>query len=391
MESRPHNSISPLIGSCVLILLYALLKTEAFEWIVFIIPVSAASHMIAHKGIYGNLFHSVVAVLLGLTIFISFRIYLCLALLSLFALKYNSNYIPKSIHPRLLIERNLGSFIYISFGAVKLVLFSVNLDYAHYSDPTNYYSLTTFFYLILTLGFFDQILIESKRNYDTLKSEVATREKNWTNNVMTLLSHNIRTPITSLGNRVDIIKIKKSAGIEISEDDIEGLADDRERVNSIVHSLLSKSSRSIISSKDAPESSILETLNDYVDRVKILKPEGFDFNLSSNDKIALDLALESVISNSEKYGASLIQISLGTNDKEVLLTISDDGEGMDEETLERYGTPFNTTKSKNGGSGLGVYFALQLVKEAGWQWSVESELGKGTTVTIAIQKQLLVL
>lgn len=391
MENRPVNLTIPLIGSCVLILFYALFKQEAFEWVVLIIPFSIASHIISLKSNLGNLVHMGGATLIGLTIFLSFPIYICLTLFTLLGLKFNSNYAPASIQPRLLIDRNLSPFIFVSLAVVKFVLFSMHLDYSHYEHLLSNPSLITFLMLFLTIGYFEQILIESKRNYDTLKSTVATKEKNWTNNVMTLLSHNIRTPIASLGNRVDIIKLKKNAGIEISDDDIEGLIEDRERVNSIVHSLLSKSSRNIISSKDTSESSISEALNDYVDRVKILKPEGIDFNLSSNDIIALDLALESIISNSEKYGASQIQIALDTHDNEVSITISDDGEGMDDVTLERYGTPFNSSKSKNGGSGLGVYFALQLVKEAGWQWSVDSEHGKGTTVTIRIPKILLVL
>jgi signal transduction histidine kinase len=240
-------------------------------------------------------------------------------------------------------------------------------------------------------GYFETIVSGSMKNYDSLKSVVAEGEKNWTNNVMTLLSHNIRTPIASMGNRVDIIKLKSSNGIQISKEDIDALALDRDRVNTIVHGLLSKSSRSIIAAEKSQEVSIYQTLHDYRDRVKILIPVGIDFNLGANDTIALDLALESIISNSEKYGASLVQVSLQANDKEISIQISDDGEGMDAETLKQYGTPFNSTKSKEGGTGLGVYFALQLIKEAGWRWSVESELRKGTSVTINIPKGRLVL
>ncbi len=390
MENRLRKLTISLIGSCALILLYALYESEAFAWVVLIIPVSITSHMIALRSNYGNLVHTVAAILLGLIIFISFSGYLCAALLSLFAVKFNFNYRPSSVHPRLLIDRSLGPLIFTLLLVVKFVLIWMNISYAHYEDNMSNESII-FWSSIISLGFFHHIIVESKRNYNHLKYELATKEKNWTNNVMTLLSHNIRTPIASMGNRVDIIKLKKSEGIAISEEDIESLVDDRERINSIVHGLLSKSSRNIISSKNVSELSINQAINEYADRVKITKPEGIDFNLSSNDKIALDLALESVISNSEKYGASHIQITLRDNENEVSISVIDNGEGMNSETLERYGTPFNSSQSKKGGSGLGVYFALQLVKDAGWQWSAESSLGKGTTVTFSIPKQLLVL
>ena len=56
---------------------------------------------------------------------------------------------------------------------------------------------------------------------------------------------------------------------------------------------------------------------------------------------------------------------------------------MDEQALERYGTPFNTTSSKV----LGVYFSLRLIKDAG---SVESEPNLGTTVHIIIPKTSII-
>lgn len=390
MESKKTSYIEFFVV-CVLTSLYVLFAGKAFQWGILFMPLAISAKIITKENQENNLITIAASTFVGIIAFVTLSTTLSIIALSLLSLRTIAYYNPKSTHPRLLKDRDLSPFILISLVAAKIVLSLMNIEFGHYQTLQNNPNLALFLLCICLVLALIIALDQTNKAYNPLKTNVATKEKNWTNNVMTLLSHNIRTPIASLGNRVDIIKLKKSAGIEISEDDIEGLTDDRERVNSIVHSLLSKSSRSIIATKDTPESSINEALNDYVDRVKILKPEGIDFNLSSNDKIALNLALESVISNSEKYGASLIQISLETKDKEVLLTISDDGEGMDEETLERYGTPFNSAKSKNGGSGLGVYFALQLVKEAGWQWSVESELGKGTTVTIGIPKQLLIL
>lgn len=42
----------------------------------------------------------------------------------------------------------------------------------------------------------------------------------------------------------------------------------------------------------------------------------------------------------------------------------DDGEGMLDGTLKSHYTSFNSSKSKNGGPELEVYFALQLIREA---------------------------
>lgn len=391
MESKRINLLIPLIGSSALILSYALIKPDSFEWITLFVPFTIGSKMLHEKSDHGSFISLVFSSIAALLVFVSFKTFLSLSILALMSLRANHYYQPDSISPRLLQKRNMSPFIFVSFAIVKLLLHILEVEFAYYHEIAAYPIVENLFLVSITIALFLIILRESQKKYETLRTRVATSEKNWTNNVMTLLSHNIRTPIASMGNRVDIIKLKSSNGIQISKEDIDALALDRDRVNTIVHGLLSKSSRSIIAAEKSQEVSIYQTLHDYRDRVKILIPEGIDFNLGANDTIALDLALESIISNSEKYGASLVQVSLQANDKEISIQISDDGEGMDAETLKQYGTPFNSTKSKEGGTGLGVYFALQLIKEAGWRWSVESELRKGTSVTINIPKGRLVL
>ena len=303
----------------------------------------------------------------------------------------NNHYDPISIRPRLLEDRNLGPFAILTLIFVKFILLVWDLDASYYSDSVDDYFLFVFILLMSIVGYTVSLYQNTKARYETLISEVAEQDRNWTNNVFTLLSHNIRTPISSLGNRIEILKLKKKSQIEIDDDDIQSLDDDRARVNSIVQSLLSKSSRSIISQSKEKITTINTLLKEYADRATINKSKGVDFNISVNARIALDLGLESMISNSEKYGSSNININIREDSDDIYISVVDDGVGMDEQALKRYGTPFNTTSSKEGGSGLGVYFSLRLIKDAGWDWAVESEPNLGTTVHIIIPKKTIVL
>jgi signal transduction histidine kinase len=60
------------------------------------------------------------------------------------------------------------------------------------------------------------------------------------------------------------------------------------------------------------------------------------------------------------------------------LTIKDDGNGMDKETIKRVFEPFFTTKFQ--GRGLGMAAAYGIIKNHDGWISISSELGRGTTV-----------
>jgi signal transduction histidine kinase len=79
-----------------------------------------------------------------------------------------------------------------------------------------------------------------------------------------------------------------------------------------------------------------------------------------------------------------IYVATSQNDSHIKITISDDGCGMDQSTINKLFDPFFTTKEVGEGTGLGLSVSHKIIESHQGSITVDSAPGKGSSFTISI-------
>lgn len=104
------------------------------------------------------------------------------------------------------------------------------------------------------------------------------------------------------------------------------------------------------------------------------------------DRSMLEFALENVVSNALKYSAkdSPVTIEIQEGNDCIDIKVIDTGVGMSKQTLAKLGEKFfrDDATSHIEGTGLGIHLVKRFISHHGGELVIESEKGKGTTVTM---------
>jgi signal transduction histidine kinase len=127
------------------------------------------------------------------------------------------------------------------------------------------------------------------------------------------------------------------------------------------------------------------------------KVKSFEINIANDlppiytDPLALEQVLVNLLINATQAvdgddSRVMLSAKLGNKLRDYLIIeVSDNGCGMDEETKERIFDPFFTTKEDERQSGLGLFICRNLIEGLGGQIEVKSEPGEGSIIRVLLR------
>jgi len=210
------------------------------------------------------------------------------------------------------------------------------------------------------------------------------------------ISHDIKTPLTSLGLTIEMLKRLPEKGMERFPILLEKVENSLMKMQDIVHELTDSRQA------DHRYSAIAELLNieHVLEDVRLtLAPQLLESNAVLTSHIyhseivfvrrKLRSILYNLVSNSIKYSAAekTPQIVITTNhvDEYMVISVKDNGMGIPKKDLEKIFTKYERLANAVEGTGVGLFLVREIVNLSGGKITVESEVGVGSTFTVCLK------
>lgn len=253
--------------------------------------------------------------------------------------------------------------------------------------------------------------MEAKKHlYDALSvslemAEAANRAKT---SFLSRMSHEIRTPMNVIIGMLKITR-KNVGNPELLRENLDHIEHASEHLLDLINEVLDiskiESGKAVFNDEPFCLSEVIESL------CEVIEPQcaerGLSFEVEKDgpvdavflgDKVRIRQMLVNLLTNAVKYNREggwvvlrvSVEPSLAAGYQRLTFVVADGGIGMAPEFLERVFEPFAMEeRSRSEGTGLGMSIVRTIVSAMGGDVHIESELDRGTTVTVVVNKKML--
>ena len=209
-------------------------------------------------------------------------------------------------------------------------------------------------------------------------------------------AHDIRNPLSSIKMMVQLLRKRVQPGEE-NQKYIRSIIEEIDRLNVIIKGMMDFARPMELNLQTGNVNSVLLEVLNFMEaklihhKITLVKQLSKDVPSIMLDADKLKQVFMNVILNAVQsmpnggeltITSKVLHTSPERKDSKILIEISDTGIGISQENLSRLFEPFFTTKSE--GTGLGLTNARRILQQHGGDIEVQSKVGEGTTVTVAL-------
>ena len=232
------------------------------------------------------------------------------------------------------------------------------------------------------------------KTLDYMAEEIQKREQ-LKNEFISSISHELRTPLTAIKGWVITLddsqtdKDTLKMGLNIIEKETDRLVN---MVEELLDFSRLSSGKMTLNKKEVSIKAISDYIDVYMSARARRENKRLNINLDSeNKKIYVDIdrikqVLINLLDNAFKFteAEGTISISFTAVEGSLKIVVQDDGSGITKEDLPRVKEKFYKGKNAKSKNGIGLSICDEIVKLHNGEIFIESEEGKGTSVTVIL-------
>ncbi|MES2555280.1 MAG: PAS domain-containing sensor histidine kinase [Bacteroidota bacterium] len=251
-------------------------------------------------------------------------------------------------------------------------------------------------------------LTERKQSEDAIKKYVRELEDLNTHkeSVMAILSHDLRSPLSAIIGTAKYLKdnfhqMKPEAVQEMLDLLYKSSTDELDMLDYLVEWARIKYAADVFSPSEINLTEyinkVFETLNETasINAINLHHEVAENISVFADGKMLISI-IQNIVSNALKHteNGGKVTVSAKSEDKKIVVQVSDTGIGMSEEIMEKLFTPQMKTLSekrkKNKGAGIGLLLVKGFLEKNGGEIWVESVEGVGSSFyfTLPVEEPL---
>lgn len=337
------------------------------------------------------------------------------SLLRLLTAVFNVIYIGYVMYHIVRIIHNRNSniiFIFVTYTLYTIFIIFVIFSNYHYESNSNCWincSIGCIFLFVLSLlnslrkfiNIGNSTVIKSgissnlSKEIDNLEESNASKDR-----FISIIAHDLKTPISSIKTLSDIYLEESTLANDVHSVELAtAMRDSVDNLYKLLENLLTWSRTQLGTIQCNPQyidiSTLIKQVKNSVNLICVSKNISIKTTINGNDKIYADYnmiqtILRNLLTNAIKfsYADSYIELTFDSDQTDTIITVSDNGVGMNAETIEclfkidKVNPTIGTRKEQ--GTGLGLILCNEFVKKHNGTITISAEEGLGTKIIVKL-------